>query len=152
MQYETGGNFIMKNSFAKLLLSLTVLTLILLAAGCSSSSLVGAVKSPDNGGGSALSSKGLNDIKGMLGLEVGGHYPDNYGLSRVYGTVTNGSKQNLKSVTLAISFGKRGQGIKVGEAEVSDLKAGEKKSFDVATTVNASNQGEYNINLIGATQ
>ncbi len=142
----------MKYSFAKLLLSLTLLTFILLAAGCSSSSYVAAVKSPGAGGGNAISSKGLNDIKGMLGLDIGGHYPDNYGLSRVYGTVTNGSKQNLKSVTLAISFGKRGQGIKVGEVEVTNLPAGEKKSFDVATTVNASNQGEYSINLIGATQ
>ncbi len=142
----------MKNSSAKLLLSLLILTLILLAAGCNSSSLVSAVKSPSAGGGSVLSGKDLNDIKGMLGFEVGGHYPDNYGLSRVYGTITNGSKHNLSSVTLAISFGKRGQGIKVGEVEVKGLPAGEKKSFDVATTVNASNQGEYNINLIGATR
>jgi len=142
----------MKNSFARLLLSLVLLAFILLAAGCSSSSLESPVKSPDAGGGNALGSKDLNDIKGMLGLEVGGHYPDNYGLSRVYGTVTNGSKQNLKSVTLAISFGKRGQGIKVGEVEVKNLPAGEKKSFDIATTVNASNQGEYSINLIGATR
>jgi len=141
----------MKNNLVKLFIGLVLLASVsLLAAGCSANSVISSIA--PSGGGTPLNTKELNDIKGQLGLDVGGHYPDNYGLSRVYGTVTNGSKQDLKTITIGISFGKQGQGTQVGQAEIKNLPAGTKKSFDVATTVNAATQGEYNLTLLGATK
>lgn len=138
----------MKKGLIMLLTGLSLLLIIPFAAGCSTKSVGKSVESESPG--VPLSSKEINGIKGQLSAKIQGHYPDNYGLSRVYGEVVNGSKQDLKSITFAVSFGKQGKGTKVGEITVKNIQSGSKKSFDAATTANASTAGEYSTDLTDA--
>ncbi|MEW5705924.1 MAG: hypothetical protein AB1743_03885 [Actinomycetota bacterium] len=138
----------MRKSFTKLLLCLIFLAVVLFAVGCQESSSLTEILGQKEE--TRLSAKQLNDIKGQIGAEIYGFYPNNYGQNRVYGVVINGSKQDLKKVTFTVRFGKRGLGSKCGEVTVKDLPAGKKKSFDVATSISVDQKGEYNLVLDSA--
>lgn len=119
--------------YGSLVLGAIVVSLmsLIILSGCSSSGISGGI-------GTARPAKLTKEQKAQLTNKLSvkfiTRYPNEHGLVRFFGEITNGTDRNLISATIVASDVRtKGKNIVFGKASINDVKPGETREFEIAS-------------------
>ncbi|MDI6716171.1 MAG: hypothetical protein QME63_04420 [Actinomycetota bacterium] len=119
-------------SRCKLLVLSTVLCLaVIILSSCSSpgSSVGASAEKP-----SVLTKEQKSQLISKLKVDFITRYPNDEGLVRIFGSLTNGTDRNLISATIVASDVRtKGKNIVFGKCTINDVKPGETREFEIPT-------------------
>lgn len=123
----------------KPVIAFVLVALVVVLAGCSSvSSFIPSQDKP-----AQLSKAEKDKLMQQLKTTFINRYPEDRGLVRVYGEVFNGTDREVFSVTVVASdVVTKGKNTTYGKVEVTGIKPGESKAFDIATGLGLSDVGD----------
>lgn len=107
-------------------------------------------KQPEKKPRSRLSAKQQQELKAALKTEVIATYPTEIGFARIYGSITNPTHFELVEASLEIETRQSTKTSTSGKGKVRNVRPGQKATFDIMTSTNASEIDEVTVEVVKA--